>query len=38
MASINQMLSAQPDKTPQVTGSPTHTKFWAATVFLDHYS
>ena len=38
MALIEQMLSVQPGLITQVTGSLTHTRFWAATVFVGHYS
>ena len=38
MNSIDQMVCTQPWTTPQVTGALTQSRFWAATVFLDHYS
>ena len=38
MTSIDQMVYSQPGIIPQFTGALTHAIFWAATVFLDHYS
>ena len=32
------MVSAQPRLITQVTGDLTHVGFWAANVFVDHYS
>ena len=34
---IYQMVYAQPGLVPQITGGLTHSRFWAATVFVDHY-
>ena len=38
MTLIDQMVSPQPGIIPQVTKTLTHSGFWAATVFVDHYS
>ena len=38
MTSIDHILSAQPGIIIQVIGDLTHTRFWAANVFVDHYS
>ena len=35
---IDHMVSAQPGIISQVTRDLTHMKFWAATIFVDHYS
>ena len=36
--SINQMISAQPEFIPQVSGHLTAAHMWAATAFVDHFS
>ena len=36
--SLDQMISAQPGYTPQVTWALTDEMFWATTVFVDHFS
>ena len=36
MASIDHMVSARPGLITQVTGDPTHPRFWVSTVFVDH--
>ena len=38
MNSIVHMVYYQPGITPQVIGALTHTRFWEATVLVDHYS
>ncbi len=35
--SINQIISAQPDLTPEMAGFLTSLRIWAATIFVDHY-
>ena len=34
--SIDHMVSIQPELITQFTGALTHTRFWAANVFMDH--
>ena len=38
MTSIDQMVFYPPGLIPQSTRAITHTRFWAATIFMDHYS
>ena len=38
MASIDQLISAQPGLVPQTSGHLTAARIWAATIFLDHYT
>ena len=35
--SIEHMVSSQPGLIHQVTEALTHTRFWAATIFMDYY-
>ena len=35
---IDQMISAQPEMVPQISGRLTVARVWGATVFLDHLS
>ena len=36
MNSVEQMIPAQPVSIPQVTGELNHSRFWAATVFMEN--
>ena len=38
MTSIDHMVSSQPVIIPQVIGYLIHSRFWAANIFLGHYS
>ena len=37
VTSIDRMFYSQPGLNPQINGSLTHSRFWEATVFVDHY-
>ena len=37
-ALIDQLIPTQPGIIPQFTGTLIYARFWAATVFVDHYS
>ena len=36
--SCDHLISAQPGLISQVTGTLTHARYWAATIFVDHFS